>query len=892
MTSRGRDGAGDLPFTGSVGSTRYEAAFVTGADGVARRVEVLRGLNVATDPQLKNAALEGTLHRLDGGTYLAVPYVFHDPAARKFVLVIPVARSHEELALRAELLQSLSREPEGPLPAYVREGRAVIGIDALQRYLSETAVDPRAKADADAKADAKLEAVVQREERLRDRAEDVTRREDELRARTEELDVQRADAQVREQQLEQRVADVTAREEALADEERALMANKSALQGRERLLEAREAALGTRERELSSREAEFIARIETARESAPMDAAESVMGARGSHAESIEPIEPEGEAGSDGDEFEADSPLPEALAADDEPVAQDAHDEAMEAEEADETEEAEEISAEEIEPEPTSSRLPAAWVARGHDAYAAVIDGEVRFWARGGAELAARIARGNATLALQVDPESALPLALLSITAGSPPERLARTVLDVTRPDDRAVMETLERDFRVRLEVISTGGRSVGSHAVADQGEANARRALEVLAKREAGTDDARRAETDRLLRDGVVTTDGEAFDRAFSDESSLGTAEGVERAVAAYAPLLDASAGERFMLSRGTPSPRIDAFGKRVILAALRCGVALPETLVARALAVGIAPSEKALAARALTAFARTCESGLDAIGRKPSDASRAWRHLLAWADRSGAEISEPARAAVRALFDADDPDAVAVPDPRPAPDAAAIDAMSDEELGRWADHPAVRESIARTMARRDPARFAEALARSLRLCPPATSAELSASLTRAGDALGDIWVELLGSRRAHARVLAGAAVAVIRLRRGLNPLLQRALASDEPEWKVFAWAAGEFGTAAVRAASRIEEGDPERLGWILAHAVRAGAGRDVEKSRSASTKLLAEAATRAVGRVDEARAFDAALRHDGAQTDGERWVSAMLGRLDARPEDAAASS
>ena len=107
MTSRGRDGAGDLPFTGSVGSTRYEAAFVTGADGVARRVEVLRGLNVATDPQLKNAALEGTLHRLDGGTYLAVPYVFHDPAARKFVLVIPVARSHEELALRAELLQSL-----------------------------------------------------------------------------------------------------------------------------------------------------------------------------------------------------------------------------------------------------------------------------------------------------------------------------------------------------------------------------------------------------------------------------------------------------------------------------------------------------------------------------------------------------------------------------------------------------------------------------------------------------------------------------------------------------------------------------------------------------------------------------------------------------------------
>jgi hypothetical protein len=77
-------------------------------------------------------------------------------------------------------------------------------------------------------------------------------------------------------------------------------------------------------------------------------------------------------------------------------------------------------------------------------------------------------------------------------------------------------------------------------------------------------------------------------------------------------------------------------------------------------------------------------------------------------------------------------------------------------------------------------------------------------------------------------------------------------------------------------------EGSDPERLGWVLAHAVRAGAGRDVEKSRSASNRTIAEAATRGVGRVDEARAFDAALRHGTATTDGERWASTMLSKID----------
>jgi hypothetical protein len=893
-SSRSREAGGELPYTGAIGSTRYEAVFVTGSDGVSRRVEIVRSVNVASDPALKAPALDGSLHRTDGGSYLAVPFVYHDPGARKFALVVPASRAHEELAQRAQLITALANEVGSPLPSYVREARVVVGTEGLQRYLVETVGgDARAAAEAEAKVEAKIGAVAQREERLRERAEDVTRREDELRERLEEFVERENELKTAAAQLERRLAELQSREEAIADEERALLANKSALQSRERLLDAREAAIAERERELSSRESEFVvARAEHEIES---------VAARPSHAEPIEPMEADSieaavqeaveSAEADAEAIEAATPLPGPLpTADREKSAEEPA-----AEEALEAEEAEEIAAEEIEPEPTSSRVPAAWAARGYDAYAAVVDGEVRVWARGGPQLAARLARGETPLVLQLDPESKLPLALLSVVARPEGERLARLVLDSTRPDDRAVLETLGRDFRVRLEVVSQGGRSVGSYAVADQCEANAQRALDVLSTRDPSTEDARRAETERLLRDGVVSAEGDAFEKVYADEAALGTVEGVDRAVAAYAPLMDRAVFDRFVLSRGVPASRIDGFGKRVIFAALRCGVVLPAPLVARALESGVAASEKALAVRALTTFARTCESGLDAIGRSRSDASHAWAGLLSWAERAGAEITDPVRAAVRALFDPDDPEAVLPPDVRPSPSASAITAMSDEELLRWVDHPAVREQIADAMVSRDATKFGESLARAVRLLAPEIAARVAGKMTAAGDALGDVWVELLASRRNHARVLAATAVAVIRLRRGLNPLLQRAMTRDEGEWPAFAWAAGEFGTAAVRAASRIEEGDPERLGWVLAHAVRSGAGRDVEKSRASSNPLMAEAATRAVGRVDEARALDAALRHNGGTTEGQRWVSAMLANVEShasRAEDDAANS
>jgi hypothetical protein len=848
MSTWERDGAGEAPYAGALGATRHEAVWLTRADGSAQRVEIVRTVNAATDAALAQAALAGTLHRIEGSD-LAVPFVYHDPATRRFVLVVPAARAHEELRLRAELLLRLADETESVLPAYVREARSVIGPEGLRRLLTE-----RPSSRPAAGSDARLESVVQREERLRERAESVLRREDELSLRVQEIEALSESLQHREEELAQRVRELTAREESLVDEERALLANKSALQTRERLLVAREESLAAREVDLA---VDGLGEAE-AHEAHPLDP---------------EPLEAEPLEAAEGEFEHAEddlTPLPHPPEA--EAAAEGAHDTL----EADEFEAVEEEAAEE-----SGAPVPAVWQGRGPDAYAAVVDGEVRLWARGGPEDASRLTHGAATLVLQADPDSVHPLALLAVQGASPELRPVRAVLDLTRPDDRAVLETLARDFRLRLEVISPAGRALGSHAVAAPGEANAQRVLAVLGRRAPGSEEARRAEAERLVREGIASAEGDAFARAFDDESSLALAAGAERAVEAYLPLLEPATFERLLLARGVPATRIEAVGKRVILAALRGGVALPPALVRRATELGIAPDEKTLATRALTAFARSCDSGLDAIGRTPREAAQAWASLLAWAGRLGVTVPEAALEAVRTLFDPEDPAAVEPPDPRPVPAPEAVRAMSDEELVRWVDHPGARETVAREMARRDPVRFAPSLARALRLVGPDVAGELAAKMIRAGDALGDVWVELLGSRRPVAAAIAAVATAVVRLRRGLTPAVQRALEKDDPDWKLFAWTAGEFGAGAVRALGRPDELDVDRLAWMLAHVVRAGGGREVERVRTASAGAVAEAATRAVGRVDEARGFDAALRRGPGETEGERAAYAVLARV-----------
>ncbi len=821
--------ATDPPYTGPLGATRRESAFVPVPGAGHRRVDLVRALNAVTDPALARQALDGTLHRVADHD-LAVPYVYHDPSQRRFFLVIPAARSHEELTLRAELLTRLAGETQEVLPGYVREARAVIGPAGLKRALDEAprgAADPRA-----AEFTAREAALTAREAALTARAAELAAREGEITSRAEEHEAQLADLSLREQELDLRMSELLAREESITEAQALVRANTAALNAREQSLSARESSVVP----------------------APVEALDDAL--------ELEPEEATGQH--------------RALAA---PPPPEATEEALEVEP--EVEPDAELEAE-IEPEPEpAARVEDAsvsqWVKSDRRPLAAVLDGEVRIYCEGTAETAQRLT-GGVSPTLQLDPAGHLPLALL--TVGGERGVVTRVVLDLTRPEDRAVLESLGREFRVRVEVMSATGHALGGHPCGAPGEAIAQRALEVLQKRDPGVESARAAEAARLLEDGVRWSEVDVSALSFDEDAVHATAESVEAALAAYEPLLSRLRADRFSLAAGIAPGVIEAAGRRLVFAAMRCGVLLSPAFVQYAIAHGVVPDEKALAARALTTYARSLEGGASGIGRDAASASQAWGPLLAWAERLDVAVPDAAREAVAAIFDPDDPDATPILDAREVPAAEAFASMDLKALGGWLTHPAAVTPAAAEVVRRDPTKHVVELRRAMKLLPAKELAAMTPKLLEAGDALADLWVELLASKRPKVVTVACAAVGALKLRRALTPLVQRTMAPENEAWRLSAWAAGELGGAAARAVTRLERPDAQRVAWLLAHAVRNGAAKEVDRAKAGANAAFVEGAAKALTLQDEARRYDEALRRGEGDGDAERLVAAVFAK------------
>ena len=124
---------------GPLGRTQKERVRVFRAGCTPVEVEVFRVLNVQERPELREAALRGTLHGLEDGTSVDVPYVFHDPLARKLALVIPDGARGRERSERAKLSERLAAGEPAAVPEYARAFAVVRGSEELARFLEEPA---------------------------------------------------------------------------------------------------------------------------------------------------------------------------------------------------------------------------------------------------------------------------------------------------------------------------------------------------------------------------------------------------------------------------------------------------------------------------------------------------------------------------------------------------------------------------------------------------------------------------------------------------------------------------------------------------------------------------------------------------------------------------------
>lgn len=209
---------GGSAYQGAAGKTRTESVHVVMADGTLRSVELYRAVNVSTHPELREKALNGDLHRLEDGRELRLPFVYHDPEAGKFALVIPGELSHQELKERARLMNDLADDRAHPVPPYVRDCTSVIGVEALRVFLTAPAYAdqaglsrlPPAQQTQLLKARKELVAGLEREVAQKERdltaiVEAIAANESEFREQLRRLEAKQRDLDLRTVTLERRV---------------------------------------------------------------------------------------------------------------------------------------------------------------------------------------------------------------------------------------------------------------------------------------------------------------------------------------------------------------------------------------------------------------------------------------------------------------------------------------------------------------------------------------------------------------------------------------------------------------------------------------------------------------------------------------------------------------
>jgi len=877
---------------------------VPAPNGSARTVQVYDVVNAATHPHLREPALTGALHRFETGEVLAIPFVFHDPAARKLAMVVPEPLTHDELRLRAELLADIARDAEHPVPSYVREATTVIGASGLARYLerpSDAAALHQLREREDqlgqreatllaregklqeraSELEAQLAALTQRESRLLARAEEVTRREDELRSIAEEMEAAQADLGIREQELEARFEMLRQREAELQER---------GAQGRADDGELDDLAEEVEEVE----EVEDLDPIATS----PGDvlraeaiAADVTALADTSLVDDVELVdEPPVHRADELLGGLADVETMDAVEVLDDEVEEDVDDDIEELDEVESIGDVTGIHAGLIQEEdtdlrrhrpartepplPPSGRSPIAMPASeppprgsvapppgfvegtlGAPMTAAIESGGVRLFARLPEDAGDRFEEEPAPdlLAQLVTVEERPVVVLALVDRGV----VVRAALDPRAQSDRAILEALRRRFAARVGVFSADGQHLRTIEVAAPREVNVARILDRAARMRAPSLVDARAAIERVLAaPPPIAEEDHPF--AAGDEPPSRAAD----AARALDRLADWSSQERLdhaLLVLSIPRDRVDGTMRRVLSAAVEHGIALPGALTDRAISLGVAPDQVSLVARTIDAFAKT--SAADERGGLSAErAADNWERLLKLAAESEVAIdTETHDLAWRVIRE------VRGGGEGPAIDPAKLPEMGVPEVVLLLEHPRHRREAALELCRREDPALAETLSKAVRKMPRAEVVRVVPRIVDLGDEAGDALIDGLGARKTFVRQAFALALGHLKLRRAVVPLVHLLSNEESDVWREAARVVGSFGNASFRNVIRLlrdPKGKEERYTWALAHLANNGCLKQVERLTSEDHPATATMAREALALRERARAIEDQVR------------------------------
>ncbi len=828
--------AAEEPYRGAVGRTRFVSVLLPTPRGGMRPVNVPVSVDVRSDRHLAERLFAGRLHDVGGGEPLAVPFVYHDPLARRFALVVPRELRHRVLQERAAVLRALADDPEHPVPPYVARVPVVLGLEGLRAWLQGAAaalfeeIEPLAEQDRGF---------------VPDLADEATHR---------------ATTAVGEPAPSEPPPDRGGGERLSDPGEPVDVADLQVVEDEQELV-----AEPTRPRIASEPLAE------------PSGSGESFGGwGEGVHEA----------AGSDLEDLESAEALEEAVSGEVELVEEIAEEDLVRFEEDDEEEvsrpriavprEAEEEdeaatavrSLEEMEREAReagpSDSVPPAPEALGR-------------WDGGGLHLQLREGRlwlhvrreegyehafqrdEEVDLLVQLVEVEGAPVALLALVdrSGERPY-VRRLALDPRAKQGRTTLEALAERFAVEVAVYDEGSRYVGRLRVASEREENV---AWLLARTEA-------------MRGAARVDAATAMERALavpppirSKAGSLLVQEPPDAVGEAWAWMervaeqVSEEGLRRLVLGASMPVGRVRATVEAALALADRWGLVPEERLLeaARRLEVGVL--DKARIGAWIDALARTDAdpaSGLETPARRIL-----WRRALDLATAHDVAVPRDVHERAWRLLHAHEGETRRLGDLNDL-DEVQLAALSAEQLGVLLEHPRLRVGAAVALCRRGDVELLPLAYRALRRMSREDVIHVFPHVMAFGEEAADVLIDGLGARKTFVRQASAIGLGRLRLRRSVAPLVHLLLSEPSEVWREVARVLGDLGSSAVRSvarAARDPKGQEERLVLALAHLAVAGQREAVERMRDDATTSLAEVAREAMGRLPEAERHRAVI-------------------------------
>ncbi len=861
------DGSPQGAYTGVAGETRIDPMHVTVPGGFVRSIRVHTQVNVATHPELRDAAIQGALHRFEGGEELAVPYIYHDPVEQRFALVLPEVLRHRELNERAQLLERLAEDRAHPIPSYVREAKVVIGQAELATYLE----------GAGPSVAEQKQVLGDREARLAARAEDITRREDELRAQGDLIDAQQRDLALREQELEARLQTLQQREQEFASRTSEGRSTATYAASPSVMVPSESATVVTqwppRDAELASpseqqtgdiivedEEIEELEDLEPLRTNAALVPEAYALA---DEAEELPAVEERAELDETG-RFRAGGEIEELEAE----LLEDAVEELVDEAEVEELRESSPELGQDPAPTPkpgsdvTSALVAELFADRERQIAAAVLDDRVA--------LAVKVAEGReeafregADLLVQFAPVDGWPIVLLTLIEERQDGRrpyLRRLALDPSRSPGDRILQQLRIRGEVAVETFSRDREPLHTFELDVPRRVNVALLLERLGRWDQSSEVDVGVALERALAAPPPT-------RLASHPFTSEDPEPATGAVEARRRLLEAlhwnepSKLEMLLLTLSVPKDVVDGALRRYLLDAVRAGIMVPAEFRSRAVSLGVAPDGAALVEETLAAF-RTTATSEDRSGLSKEQVAENWKMILEAAGEEELEVPDDLRElATEQLSEA----------PPAETDGATLDleAMGPPELVLLLDRPAHRLAAAQELVKRRDAELLPVIVAAVRKMPRDEVITVVGDVLTFGDEAGDALIDALGAKKTFVRQAASLALGKLKLRRAIHPLVHLLQDEESDVWVEVARVLGSFGAASLRPLSRAAKSskrDPERLGLALAHAAEASAKvvKELEKLGDDAERSVALVALEALRLRPEARRLKAKVLGD----------------------------